>query len=127
MGLKKSNSNSLVIFSILFAFLTMITVDAAGSVDRTYKTQLQTEYDNYFDEYVDLTKEISQIDRDFREDTLIRNNDYANAKMLARDIKILLDRYLVSDLATKDILLVDIGFNLSLMAEDILKLKAGLY
>ena len=104
----------------------MITIDASA-VDRTYKNQLQIEYDNYFDEYVELTKRISELDRDFREDTLIRNNNYANAKMLARDIKILLDRYLVSDLATKDILLVDIGFNLSLMAEDVYKLKDNLY
>ncbi len=126
MGLRKSNSNSLVIFSIIFAFLTMITIDASA-VDRTYKNQLQIEYDNYFDEYVELTKEISKVDKDFREDVLIRNNNYANAKMLARDIKILLDRYLVSDLATKDILLVDIGFNLSLMAEDVFKLKNDLY
>lgn len=98
-------------------------VSNSFATSRYENVQLQREYDDYFDEYIDLTLKISNIYKTNSIKDLRPIPEFNQSNHLIKDIKANLDKFLIATEDQKDTLLVDIGFELVQLNENINKLN----
>lgn len=119
MGLKKHNTNTFVMWTILFSFIMMLSIEATPR--ESFIEEINKEFTTYSDKFNNQKMLINQIEKEVSAKLLLSNDNYANAKMILRDTATLMNNFEQAQVDKKDLILVDIGFNLNQANENLQK------